>query len=152
MGYKFRPGCSSTGPVKHKPGTETKLSGQGQRLSQTNLWHELNYGSLSDALPIPGNGAISLDPDPSSGVGEDKAGFFHSGTELSHLVVNETLSTWGQSFIYTPINLTITPHPSIHGSPKCFSCNSISTGNKNTRIEKIIVTAKFSTLSREKVK
>lgn len=55
-------------------GTETKLSGQGQRLSQTNLWHGLNYESLSDALPIPGNGVISLDPDPSSGLGEDKAG------------------------------------------------------------------------------
>lgn len=30
--------------------------------------------------------------------------------------------------------------------------NPISTGNKNTRIEKIIVTVKFSTSSREKVK
>lgn len=34
--------------------------------------------------------------------------FFHSETELSHLVMDETLGIWGQSFVFISIKLTIT--------------------------------------------
>ena len=35
--------------------------------------------------------------------------FFHSGRELSHLLMDETLGTWGQSFVFAPINLATVP-------------------------------------------
>lgn len=36
--------------------------------------------------------------------------FFHRWTELSHLVLDETPGTWGQSFGFVPINLVIIDH------------------------------------------
>lgn len=45
--------------------------------------------------------------------------------KLSHLVVDETLGTWGQSFIFALINLAAIPHPPMCGSPKCFPCSSV---------------------------
>lgn len=37
--------------------------------------------------------------------------FFHNETEQSHLVVDETRAwcTWGQAFVFTPINLASMP-------------------------------------------
>ena len=45
---------------------------------------------------------------------------FHSGTELSCLVVDETLDTRRQSFVFTSTHLTTTPHPPMCGSLKRF--------------------------------
>ena len=39
--------------------------------------------------------------------------FFHSGMDR-----DETLGTWGQSFISTPVNLTTTAKPPTCGSPE----------------------------------
>lgn len=34
---------------------------------------------------------------------------FFQKVELSHLVVDEILGTWGQSFVFTPVNLATVP-------------------------------------------
>lgn len=68
--------------------------------------------------------------------------FFHSWTELSHLVVDETPGTGGQSSDFSPINLAIIDHILLcMGSQNAFLTisqepvtpweNPISTGNKN---------------------
>ena len=44
------------------------------------------------------------------GLVKTRLAFSHSGMELSHLVVNETLDTWRQSFVFAAdsVNLTTT--------------------------------------------
>lgn len=43
-----------------------------------------------------------------------KLDFFCSKRALSHLPVDETVGSWEQSFVYTPINLATTPQVLLH--------------------------------------
>ena len=87
-------------PARAQQGRETKLARQGHTSSWTKLWRGPNRTTAaSDTLPMPVNSTASLDPGPSSGLGEDKAGLLLQWMELSHLVKDETLGTWGQSFV-----------------------------------------------------
>ena len=36
--------------------------------------------------------------------------FFHSEREVSYLVIDEIMGTWGQSFVFIPINFTTMAH------------------------------------------
>ena len=45
--------------------------------------------------------------------------------QLNHPVVNETLGTWGQSFVFTLINLATTPHPPMLIPLECISFNTV---------------------------
>ena len=73
--WMSRPGYASTVLAGVHLGTETKLAGWGQKLSWNKSWHRLNWTrAIPDDLPILGNGIISLDSGPSSGLDEDKAG------------------------------------------------------------------------------
>lgn len=49
--------------------------------------------------------------------------FFRSenGPDQSHLVMDDTLGSWGQCFVTAPINLTSTSHSRTYGSLKYFS-------------------------------
>lgn len=71
---------------------------------------------LQIPCPCQANGTAPLGPGPSSGLGEDKyasqdpeVDFFLRETELSQLVLDETSDTWGQSFLFVPINLATIP-------------------------------------------
>lgn len=59
-------------------------------------------GSRDDAgLGAQGDGMTFLGPDPLGGhLCSAGPHFFGSGTELSHLVVNETLGTWGAALSF----------------------------------------------------
>lgn len=52
---------------------------------------------------------------------------FYSGMELSPLVLDKTLGTWGQPLMFAAalINLTTIPHPCLRGAPKRCACNSM---------------------------
>lgn len=114
---KQEPGCSSpelarTQLVQKASWAETEII----------LGHGLNWtAAASDALPmqdqwhrISGPGLLLV-----LKTGLD---FFHSRMELNHLlwVRHWNPGTRGCSFILAPINLTITPHLSMHGPPKAF--------------------------------
>lgn len=47
--------------------------------------------------------------------------FFCSKSELSHLAMDETSGTWGQSTVFALINLATIPHPLVHVYLKCIS-------------------------------
>lgn len=87
-------------------GTETERE---QALAGT----ELNYTLLA---PMAGQRPRVSAPGPSFGAGEDEAGPLpqRDGPSPS---VDETLGTWGQLFISTPINLTTAPCRPTRGSP-----------------------------------
>ena len=55
-----------------------------------------------------------------TGVGRrpQRLDFFCSEMELSHLVMDETSGTWGQSFVFAPISLNTIIHILLHVSPR----------------------------------
>ena len=106
-------------------GTESELDG-------ALAWTELNYKIFkcpADVGPIAQNPwalvLLGLVKKSSVRLWPQRLGFPHSKTEVSRLVVDETLSAWGQSFIFAPTNLTTIPHPPMRGSSKYFSRDSM---------------------------
>lgn len=61
--------------------------------------------------------------------------FFQSWTELSYLVLDETPGTWGQSFVFAPINLAITDHILLRMGPR----NVFSRFCKNLQLHRRIL-------------
>lgn len=74
--------------------------------------------SLCWTCGVQGDSITVLDPDPPDG--HQAQDFFLSDAKLNHLVVDETVGTWGQSFVFTPTNLTTTSHLPLCRSLKCF--------------------------------
>lgn len=73
--------------------------------------------SLGPGLPGPGGHGCRL--------AAPEAGLLPQQDRAEPSGRDETLSTWGQAFIFAPANLVTTPHPPMHGSPKCFSHESV---------------------------